>query len=99
VHISLPTCDFRYHQTNLFSRQQADENLSTNIRELAGNEMPATTGEIMQIEDEEALSQAIETFFRVGRLRKATQKAKESAEQSKSLNIAQKSNWGDRGER
>ena len=68
--------------------------MSANVHKLASNEMPATTEEMRQIEneeaDEEALSQAIETVTRAGRARKATQKAIESAEQSKPLNRVQK---------
>jgi hypothetical protein len=46
----------RLYQINPFSRQQTDENLNTNVHELADNEMPATTGEMGQVEDEEANS-------------------------------------------
>jgi hypothetical protein len=93
----------RLYQINPFSRQQTDEDLSTNVHELADNEMPATTEEMRQVEDEEAdneaLSQAIETITREGRTCKATQKAIEGAEQCKSLNRAQKGLRDGRGGR
>jgi hypothetical protein len=90
-------------QTNPFSRQQDDKYLGTNVYELAGYEMPATTEEMRQIEedeaDEEALSQTIEVVTRAGRARKATQKALESAGQVKPPKRGPKSDRGGRGGR
>lgn len=72
---------------NQFSRPQDNEDLGGNVHELVGHEVPATTEEMRQMEEEEAegeaFSQAIENRTRAGRARKPTQKALESLEQAK----------------
>ena len=74
-----------------------------NVHELASYEMPATTEEMSQMDEDEAndepLSQAIEIVTKAGRACKATQKALESAEQDMSLKTAPKSDQGCRGGR
>jgi hypothetical protein len=68
---------------NQFSKPQDDEDLGGNVHKLVGHEVPATTEEMRQMEEEEAegeaFSQAIENRTRAGRARKPTQKALEQA--------------------
>jgi hypothetical protein len=81
----------RLYQTNSFA-QQTDANEIP--YELSAKEMPATAQEIQALaeeEDEEALSQAVETILETtksGRKRKATSKAKANAELEKALKKA-----------
>ena len=64
---------------NQFSRPQDDEDLGGNVHELVGHEVPATTEEMRQTEEEAEG----ENRTRAGRARKPTQKASESSEQAK----------------
>ena len=79
----------RLYQTNPFSRQQNGEDLCVDAHELTAQDMPATTKEIQDMDEEEAdeiaLSQAVETMLattRAGRKRKATMKVVENDAQA-----------------
>jgi uncharacterized protein YkwD len=82
----------RLYQTNPFARQTDADEIPY---ELSAKEIPATAQEIQALaeeeEDEEALSQAVETMLettRAGRKRKATSKVKANAELEKALKKA-----------
>ena len=84
--------------------QRNDEDLGSNVHELAANAIPATAEEIRQMEDdeadEEALSQAIETVLattRAGRKRTATSKVVDNAAQARNAKRAKPSGRGGRG--
>jgi hypothetical protein len=79
------------YQTNPFAQQKAADEIPY---EFFAKEMPATAQEIQALaedEDEEALSQAVETILETtksGRKRKATSKAEANAELEKALKKA-----------
>jgi hypothetical protein len=93
----------RLYQTNLFSRQQNDEEIDGDVYNLAADAMPATVEEIKQIEDDKAnkkaLSQTIKTFIvsiRAGRKRTAILKVIDNVEQAKQVKIAKTGGRGGR---
>jgi len=96
----------RLFQTNPFSRQQNDECFGGDAHELTTQDMPATTKEIQDMDEEEAdeiaLSQTVETLLattRAGRKRKATMKVVENDAQATGAKRAKTSSRGGRGGR